>query len=87
MSRSRIAGSSAMRKGDGQLLNLISADLIILEGEPVFTFKGIAGLDPRTLKDQQVMIDGHPYDVLGVDTYCVVDPSGLNFGLMVKRAG
>ena len=69
------------------MLNLISSDLICNGGKPTFTFKGVAGLDPRTLLNEPVCIDGHEYDVLRVETYAVMDPTGMNFGLMVKRAG
>ena len=67
--------------------NLTSADLLCIDNKPVFTFKGVAGLNPRTLLNEPVCIDGHEYDVLRVETYAVMDPTGMNFGLMVKRAG
>ena len=72
----------------GPLQNLTSADLICVKGmdHPVFTFHGVKGLDPRTLRGQWVIIDMHPYEVLRVETYALVDATGTSFGLMVKRA-
>ncbi len=66
-------------------IELQSADLIVVTGRPVFTFTGVPGLDPRSLEGQAVTIDGHRYGVLGVETYAIVDATGHNFGLMVKR--
>ena len=71
------------------MTTLTSADLICVKGQshPVFTFYGVADLDPRTLKGEIVTIDGHLYEVLSVETYALMDATGTNFGLMVKRAG
>lgn len=70
------------------MVNLTSADLICVKGQshPVFTFHGVKGLDPRQLKGEIVTIDGHLYEVLRVETFALMDATGTNFGLMVKRA-
>lgn len=52
----------------------------------VANIAGIAGLNPRELVGQQVEIDGRAYDVLGVETFCLLDRSvaGTPFGLLVS---
>ncbi len=65
--------------------DLTSADLIVVNGKPAFTFSGVPHLDPRTLIERNVMIDGQPYFVLSVETYALYDATGTNFGLMVSR--
>lgn len=49
----------------------------------VFTFAGIAGLNPRTLKGERVVIDNYIYTVEGVETYATLNATGLGFGLCV----
>ncbi len=65
--------------------DLTSADLIVVNGLPAFIFSGVPHLDPRTLREQNVMIDGQPYFVMSVETYALYDATGTNFGLMVSR--
>ena len=48
-----------------------------------FYFRGIPGLNPRTLQGEVVTIDGNLYTVTGVDTYAIYDATGLPFGLRV----
>ena len=67
------------------LLQLTAADVICVNGNVVFTFEGIAHLDPRTLADTNVIIDGRIEHVGGVETYPVNDPTGFPFGLAVTR--
>src|SRR5262245_22823806 len=64
---------------------LKSEDCITVNGNVVYTFAGIQGLDPRTLKGRRVEIDGYLFDVLGVETYAIVDATGTNFGLAVMQ--
>ena len=59
---------------------LKSADLIVVNGKPVFTFEGLPGINPRILHGQQVFIDGNLYDVISVETYALLEPIGHPFG-------
>lgn len=47
-------------------------------------FKGVPGLDPRPLRDQVVIIDGHRCYVRAVETHFVNDVVGKPFGLLVR---
>lgn len=64
---------------------LVSRDSSMTPYGREFMFKGIAGLDPRSLKDNLVFIDGYRYNVISVETYAVNDPTGRNFGLIVDK--
>ncbi len=66
-------------------MDLVSSDLMVVDVQPVFIFHAIKGLDPRTLLNQRVNIDGHTYKVVRVETHCVVDATGHQFALMVTR--
>ena len=44
---------------------------------------GVPGLDPRPFVGQQVEIDGKAYVAKGVETYRVIDPTGMDFGILV----
>lgn len=77
----RNVGGESLEK----LLELQSADVICVGKTVMFTFAGVPGLNPRLLKGQRVRIDGHVYEVLGAETYAVMDATGMNFGLGVKR--
>jgi hypothetical protein len=67
------------------MIELVSADLIVIDKFPVFTFHGIKDLDPRKLQDALVIIDSHLYRVKRIETYAVMDATGHNFGLAVQR--
>jgi hypothetical protein len=50
----------------------------------VASFAAIEGFNPRTLLNQDVLIDGKLYHVVGVESYALKDVTGCNFGLLVK---
>lgn len=65
-------------------MNLTSADIIHINGRAVYTFSGIPGFDPRTLKGKSVIIDEHIFRVVSVETFALRDATGFSFGLMVE---
>lgn len=65
------------------MLKLTSADSFTIQGVGhVKTFLGVDGLNPRTLVGQPVNIDGEDRIVRRVETHAVMDPTGMNFGLL-----
>jgi hypothetical protein len=63
---------------------LTSVDSFIVRGRRVFNIAAVSGLDPRTLQDQVLVLDGQTVRVRGVETYAVVDATGQPFGLLVE---
>jgi hypothetical protein len=51
----------------------------------VATFPGIDDLDPKSLLQQRVTIDGKEYIVLGVETQAVSNTTGKPFGLLIAE--
>jgi len=49
----------------------------------VAVFSGVPDLDPRSLRGQQVEIDGKVHLVLGVETFAIHNVTGKPFGLLV----
>jgi hypothetical protein len=67
-------------------MELTSADTFHVTGRgKVFAFKGIKGFHPGVLRGKEVMIDGMLYQVRGVELYAIPDPTGRDFGLLVKE--
>ncbi len=69
----------------------VDGRVVVENGVPVkigeykcFAIDGIKGLDPRTLKGQYVLVDGDPFNVLGVEVFMVNDPTGMEFGMVVE---
>ena len=48
--------------------------------------QGIDGLNPRTLINAKVNLDGSEVIVIAVETYALIDPSGFHFGVLLKDA-
>jgi hypothetical protein len=62
-----------------------AADWFTITGRGrVAAIKGIPGLNPGDLLNTEVLIDGKPYFIRGVETFAIPDPTGRDFGLLVR---
>lgn len=66
-------------------LVLTSADSWVSEGRQFFSFEGVKGLNPRLLPCSVVVIDGERWRVYGAETFALIDPTGCEFSLCVKK--
>lgn len=62
------------------------ADTFMIRERRAFSFHGVPTLDPRQLLNQRVIIAGHEYVVTGVDSFALVDVTGLAFAVTVDDA-
>ncbi len=69
------------------MLELSAADVVCVNGDVMYTFLGVKGLNPRQLRGQEVQVDGRTEIVKSVETYAIQDATGHNFGLIVVRSG
>lgn len=69
------------------MMKLTSADMFVIKNRgTVYTFDGIPGFDGRTLRGQQVNINGVVHRVKSVESYALLDTTSHPFGLLVEES-
>lgn len=53
----------------------------------VYSIKGVPGLNPRSVQATDVLLDGRVVHVIGVEVVGIGDPTGYDFGILVREKG